>query len=169
VEAIKASLRAHGQYRPIVVNRPTMQVLAGNHTLEAAKQLGWKEIAATFVDVDDEQARRIVLVDNRTNDLADYDPQALVDLLEELPDLEGSGYDQADLDALLDQVAWPAEELDGSTAALAAVVISDHSLPAALISGGFVALLVLFALMRFQRSAWKRGSTTPLIAGEEAV
>jgi hypothetical protein len=48
-------------------------------------------------------------------------------------------------------------------------VISDHSLPAALISGGFVALLVLFALMRFQRSAWKRGSTTPLIAGEEAV
>jgi ParB-like nuclease family protein len=75
VEAIKASLRAHGQYRPIVVNRPTMQVLAGNHTLEAAKQLGWKEIAATFVDVDDEQARRIVLVDNRTNDLADYDPQ----------------------------------------------------------------------------------------------
>jgi ParB/Sulfiredoxin domain len=36
VEAIKTSLRAHGQYRPIVVNRPTMQVLAGNHTLEAA-------------------------------------------------------------------------------------------------------------------------------------
>src|SRR5215210_3891610 len=46
VEAIKASLRAHGQYRPIVVNRPTMQVLAGNHTLEAVRQLGWKEIAA---------------------------------------------------------------------------------------------------------------------------
>jgi hypothetical protein len=36
VAAIKASLQAHGQYRPIVVNRPTMQVLAGNHTLEAA-------------------------------------------------------------------------------------------------------------------------------------
>jgi hypothetical protein len=53
-----------------------------------------------------------VLVDNRTNDLADYDPQALVDLLEELPDLDGSGYDQADLDALLDQVAWPADDLD---------------------------------------------------------
>src|SRR5215210_3441174 len=66
VEAIKASLQAHGQYRPIVVNRPTMQVLAGNHTLEAARELGWVTIAATFVDVDDEQAKRIVLVDNRT-------------------------------------------------------------------------------------------------------
>jgi site-specific DNA-methyltransferase (adenine-specific) len=112
VEAIKASLRAHGQYRPIVVNRPTMQVLAGNHTLEAAKQLGWEEIAATFLDVDNDQARRIVLVDNRTNDFAAYDTQALVDFLEELPELDGSGYDQADLDALLDQVAWPADDLD---------------------------------------------------------
>src|SRR5436190_9382064 len=112
VEAIKVSLKAHGQYRPIVVNRPTRQVLAGNHTLKAAKQLGWKTIAATFVDVDDEQAKRIVLVDNRTNDLAGYDTQALVDLLEELPDLDGSGYDQPALDALLDEVAWPADDLD---------------------------------------------------------
>jgi ParB/Sulfiredoxin domain len=112
VEAIKTSLRAHGQYRPIVVNRPTMQVLAGNHTLQAARQLGWTTIAATFVDVDDQQAKRIVLVDNRTNDLAAYDPQALVDLLEELPDLDGSGYDQATLDALLDEVAWPEDDRD---------------------------------------------------------
>ncbi len=27
--------------RPIVVNRPTMEVLAGNHTLLAARELGW--------------------------------------------------------------------------------------------------------------------------------
>jgi DNA modification methylase len=77
-------------------------VLAGNHTLEAARQLGWEEIAATYVDVDDDQAARIVLVDNRTNDLAGYDDSELVALLEQLDgDFEGTGYDPGDLDALL--------------------------------------------------------------------
>jgi hypothetical protein len=98
--AIRESLERNGQYRPIVVNRRTMEVLAGNHTLRAAIELGWEEIAATFVDVDDEQARRIVLVDNRTNDLAGYDTALLAELLEELPDLEGTGYDLAAVDAL---------------------------------------------------------------------
>jgi ParB-like chromosome segregation protein Spo0J len=102
--AIRASLERNGQYRPIVVNRRRMEVLAGNHTLRAATELGWSEIAATFVDVDDDQAQRIVLADNRTNDLAGYDSEALVDLLEQLPDLDGSGYDGAALDALLDEI-----------------------------------------------------------------
>ena len=57
--------------------------------------------------------------------------------------------------------------LAGSTAALAAILISDHSLAAALIAGGLVALFVLVALMRFQRSAWDRASTEPLIADED--
>jgi ParB-like chromosome segregation protein Spo0J len=46
--AIKESLGHHGQYRPIVVNRPTMEVLAGNHTLRGAQELGWTEVAARF-------------------------------------------------------------------------------------------------------------------------
>ena len=82
-----------------------MEVLAGNHTLLAARELGWDEISVTFVEVDAEQARRILLVDNRTNDLAGYDLQELVDLLAELPDLEGTGYDQAALGDLLDELA----------------------------------------------------------------
>ena len=53
--------------------------------------------------------------------------------------------------------------LAGSTAALAAILISDHSLAAALISGGLVALIVLAALTRYQRSAWAGASTTPLV------
>jgi DNA modification methylase len=107
VEAIKESLEQNGQYRPIVVNRPTMEVLAGNHTLLAAEELGWSEIAVTFVDVDPDRAKRIVLADNRTNDLAAYDDEALAELLLELPSLEGTGYDQAALDELLDELAPP--------------------------------------------------------------
>src|SRR5829696_4773515 len=95
VAAIKQSLELNGQYRPIVVNRRSMEVLAGNHTVLAARELGWEEIAATLVDVDEERARRILLVDNRTNDLAGYDTAELVALLQELDGLEGTGYDDA--------------------------------------------------------------------------
>src|SRR5829696_2696571 len=98
---IAESLERNGQYRPLVVNRPTGEVLAGNHTLLAAKELGWEEIAVTFVEVDDGQAKRIVLVDNRASDLAGYDGELLAELVAELPDLEGSGWDASSLDALL--------------------------------------------------------------------
>lgn len=101
LDAIKESLAVNGQYRPIVANRRTGEVLAGNHTLRAAELLGWTQIAVTWVDVDDETARRIVLVDNRSNDLAGYDDALLASILEDLPDLEGTGYDQAALAALL--------------------------------------------------------------------
>jgi hypothetical protein len=57
--------------------------------------------------------------------------------------------------------------LAGSTAALLAILASDHSLAAALISGALVALFALVALMRFQESAWKRADATPLIANED--
>ena len=105
VGTIMQSLEHHGQYRPIVVNSRTQEVLAGNHTLEAARQLGWEQIAATFVDVDEDQAARIVLVDNRSTDLAAYDDAVLAELLEELAKtdqgLSGVGFDGDDLDQLL--------------------------------------------------------------------
>jgi site-specific DNA-methyltransferase (adenine-specific) len=98
---IRESLRLNGQYRPVVVRQKTRHVLAGNGTVAAAKQEGWEEVWATFVDCDAKTARRIVLVDNRANDLAGYDEQALLDLIGELPELEGSGFSQQDVDALI--------------------------------------------------------------------
>jgi ParB-like chromosome segregation protein Spo0J len=104
VGMIAESLRVNGQYRPIVVNERTSQILAGNHTWRAAKSRAWERIAATFVDVDDQTAARIVAVDNRAGDLAAYDDVALIDLLDSLPDLEGTGYSDADLERLKAQL-----------------------------------------------------------------
>jgi len=105
VGAITQSLAAHRQYRPIVVQRSTGHILAGNHTYLAAKSLGWENVAATFVDCDDEQAVRILLVDNRANDLAMYDDRALAELLKNLAStptgLDGSLFNGDDLDDLL--------------------------------------------------------------------
>lgn len=99
VELIAESLERNGQYRPIVVRARTNEVLAGNHTLKAAKHLGWTQVAATFVDCTDDQAARIVLVDNRANDLADYDNAELLKVLESLDDgdLGGTGFNDHDL------------------------------------------------------------------------
>lgn len=105
IAAIARSLETNGQYKPIVVNlgrktgRP-LEVLAGNHTLAAAKSLGWPTIAATTVDVDEQQAARIVAADNRTADLGGYDKTILLELLDELEDLDGTGYDDDAVSAL---------------------------------------------------------------------
>lgn len=101
VATLMESLEVNGQYRPIVVRRGTNEILAGNHTWKAAVELGWATVKVAFVDVDDEGARRIVLVDNRSNDLATYDDKALTALLSELQGFAGTGYDQTDLDTLL--------------------------------------------------------------------
>lgn len=100
VDQVAESLRVNGQYRPIVVNRRDNRILAGNHTWRAARQLGWTHIAVTWVDVDDAAARRIVLVDNRASDLADYDDRLLAELLADVEDLAGTGYDPYDIDEL---------------------------------------------------------------------
>lgn len=113
VEMLRKSLRSHGQYRPIVVQESTGYILAGNHTWLAAQAEGWEKIDVGFIDVEDDQARRIVLMDNRSNDLAGYDQQALADLLIELDTLEGTGYDSSDLDALIAEVS-PAYGRGGS-------------------------------------------------------
>ena len=105
VDAIAESLKARGQYRPIVVNIGThashdYEILAGNHTYLAAKKLGWKTIQATTVDVDDDQAAQIVLADNRLADFGGYDDETLSALLSDVSSLDGLGWSQDDVDEL---------------------------------------------------------------------
>jgi len=106
IGAISQSLKAHGQYKPIVVDRRTNFILAGNHTWRAAKSLGWSQIAVGFIETkDDNDATRILLADNRTTDLASYDDAGLADLLKELiasdDGLEGTLFNDEDLNELL--------------------------------------------------------------------
>ena len=54
----------------------------------------------------------------------------------------------------------------GSTAAIAAILIFDHSLAAAVIAGALVALPAMVAMIRHQDSTWERAATEPLRPGE---
>lgn len=104
VGAISESLRLFGQVKPVVVQKSTGHVVAGNHLLAAAAALGWSHVAAVYVDMDDRTAKRFLIADNRTQELGTYDQQGLADLLSELAAdqaLEGTGYDTEDIDRLL--------------------------------------------------------------------
>lgn len=100
IEAIAQSLKAHGQYRPIVVQYGTNYILAGNHTYKAARKLGWKKIKITYVDCDEQTARRMVLADNRLTDLASYNEPLLKNLLTSLPDVSGTGFTETEVETL---------------------------------------------------------------------
>ena len=106
IGAVSESMRVNGVYQPIIVNKGTKtgrpnEIIAGNHRAQAAKALGHETIPAIVLDLTDEEAKRIALADNRTSDLADYDNDALLLMLQDLPDLAGTGYDGDDLDDLL--------------------------------------------------------------------
>lgn len=100
LEVISDSLSRHGQYRPIVAQKSSGVILAGNHTWRAAKSLGWTHVAVTWLDVDDAQGRRVLIADNRASDVATYNNEGLLAVLKSLPVLDGTGYDAYDIEKL---------------------------------------------------------------------
>lgn len=108
VDAVAASLARFGQRKPIVA-RTDGTVIAGNHTLQAARQLGWTHIAVVRVDDDDATAKAFALADNRTAELGGYDDQALEAMVREVLEFDAelladTGWAGEDLEALLDIV-----------------------------------------------------------------
>lgn len=95
LKAIASSLEKFGQRKPIVVT-PDSIVVAGNGTLEAAKSLGWTEIAIarTPVGWTWDQIKAFALADNRTAELAEWDDKVLAD---QLLELDANGWELEEL------------------------------------------------------------------------
>ena len=126
VDLIAESMQRNGVYKPLVVNRGTktgrpMEVLCGNHSLMAIRRLAdenprderWQTVDVYVIDVDEQQAARTVIADNKASDEATYEVEELVNLLTELPDLAGTGFDRDELDELLEALDSP--ELEEET------------------------------------------------------
>lgn len=101
LKAIIDSLKAFGQQKPIVVDSRGI-VIAGNGTLEAARRLGWTEIAVVRTDLDPTQATAFGIADNRTAELAEWDDDVLRSLLDSLGQETTSllAFNDAEIDAL---------------------------------------------------------------------
>lgn len=86
IEAIKSSLLAFGQRKPVVFTAAGF-VVAGNGTVEAAREIGWSEIAAVdSSDLSADEARAYALADNQTTDLSEWEAEKLREALSNLPD-----------------------------------------------------------------------------------
>ncbi|MFK0063370.1 hypothetical protein ACIQTN_29595 [Streptomyces werraensis] len=130
VRLILQSLRTSGQYRSLIARQLPdghLVVLAGNHTLAALLAHGrgpctasiptfanpgadcalcngtrWEPTARVeIVECDDDTALRINVVDNRAAEKGSWDLDGLVELLSYLPDLDGTGYTDEDVERLL--------------------------------------------------------------------
>jgi DNA modification methylase len=94
LQAIAGSLRKFGQRKPIVVSQDNV-VVAGNGTIQAAKNLGWTEIDVVRVPADWslDQIKAFALADNRTAELAVWNQEVLTAQLQEL---EFAGFEVAE-------------------------------------------------------------------------
>jgi DNA modification methylase len=116
LDAIAASLRQFGQAEPLVVQRSSGKVIGGNGRMTAMKALGWTECDVVELDLDDTQATALGIALNRTGELAEWDLPALTKILESFKGTEvfdALGFDEKELNAMLDEVIAAGESLDG--------------------------------------------------------
>jgi len=101
VEAIAESIVLNGYAVPVIARRDTREIIAGNHRYAALLSLGATLIPVIWVDMNDEQAARFLLADNRTARLGRDDLGLLAAVLDELDasrhGLLGTGYTHEDL------------------------------------------------------------------------
>lgn len=123
VKAIAASYEEFGQVKPIVAKKNkdgSATVIAGNHQLLAAKQLGWEKIACVFLDGDDDRAIAYALADNRTMELGKTDDELLSQLLLEVSDVYPElwtdlGWDEFEIASITESSISDSSELTSSS------------------------------------------------------
>jgi hypothetical protein len=104
IEVIKGSLAKFGQQKPIVVGENNV-VIAGNGLLQAARELGWKEIAIVRTALRGVDATAFAIADNRTAERSEWDYEGLSSILKQLQvenyDLGVLGWRDYELEPLL--------------------------------------------------------------------
>jgi hypothetical protein len=104
VPGVVQSIGRFGFRVPLVVNRRTGIVEAGNTRLKAAHVMGLTEVPVVWVDDDGITALAFAIADNRTAESAQWDEPALAGILQRLAaedELASSGFSNDDLGDLL--------------------------------------------------------------------
>lgn len=89
VDAISESILRNGYVMPIVAEKDTGRIVAGNHRYFALLGLGATQAPIIWVDMDDTGGKKYMLADNRTGQLAVTDNAQLLTLLDGIVEAEG--------------------------------------------------------------------------------
>lgn len=105
VDRVAASIREFGFRQPLVVDE-NMTIIVGHTRLEAARKLGLEKIPVHIADgLSETRKKAYRIADNRTSELSSWDDDLLklemADLREADFDLDMTGFDAVDIDALL--------------------------------------------------------------------
>ena len=104
VGPVKASIERFGFRQPLVVNRRTKRIEAGNTRYKAAKELGLTQVPVIWVDDAEVEAMAFSIADNRTHEFALWDEAELAEQLKALDAqacLLASAFNEDDLGELL--------------------------------------------------------------------
>ena len=92
VKDVAESIKQCGYIAPIIVDENNV-ILAGHTRYKALKKLGYKEITVRKISgLTDEQKRKYRLLDNKTNELAEWDFEKLKD------EIDGLDFSEFDID-----------------------------------------------------------------------
>lgn len=106
VDEVAKSITRFGWGAPILARLADGVVIAGHTRLKAAQKLKLDKVPVRYLDLDPAQAAALALADNKLNERASWDDDALRDIISELSDqaieLDGLGWDDEQLEAILD-------------------------------------------------------------------
>ena len=113
-QKIKRSIKEFGYIQPIIVNKNTNIIIAGNQRYKVLKDLGYAEVDCVEVDVSEQEEKTLNLAMNKIDN--EWDMAALKDLLQELDtgelDMDLTGFDNWEIEQLMTQFHVDEEPFD---------------------------------------------------------
>lgn len=107
VDSIANSIKRFGFTSPIIANKDGT-ILAGHTRWKAAKKIGLDTVPVVYVDLSPVDAELLMIADNKLGEKADWDTDQLssllMDLKEQGEDLDVLGFEQHELDELLEDL-----------------------------------------------------------------
>ncbi len=84
IDSVAKSIEKYGFRNPLIVDKDNV-VWCGNTRLKASKKLGLEEVPCIIVkDLTKKQMMELALLDNKTNEIADWDFEMLEDILKDV-------------------------------------------------------------------------------------
>lgn len=127
-QKIKRSIEQFGYIQPLIINKRTNIIVAGNQRYKVLSDLGYHEVDCVEIDVSEQEEKTLNLAMNKIDN--EWDLSLLKDLLQELDtgemDMDLTGFEEWELEQLMtqyfveddipDELELETESDDGETA-----------------------------------------------------
>lgn len=116
VDSVAKSIEKYGFRNPLIVDENRI-VYCGNTRLKASRKLGLEEVPCIVVnDLTEQQMKELALLDNKTNEIAEWDFEMLDDILKDVElddfDLDWGIDKQLDFDFETDDTKLEVNEVE---------------------------------------------------------